>query len=45
MTRFLQTAFDARMATERANGATDEILDAWRVWYKEALASVERFKL
>jgi hypothetical protein len=44
MTRFLQSAFDARMATERSNRASDEILDAWRGWYKEALESVKRIK-
>ena len=44
MTTFLQTAFDARMATERANEASSEILDAWTIWYQQALASVERLK-
>jgi hypothetical protein len=44
MKRFLQTAFDARLATERSNRASDDILDAWRTWYAEALTSAERLK-
>jgi aminopeptidase YwaD len=32
----------ARMATERANGASAEILAAWRRWYGEARASIAR---
>jgi hypothetical protein len=32
----------ARLATERANGASAEILAAWRRWYDEARASIAR---
>jgi aminopeptidase YwaD len=44
MERLLKRARDARMLTERRNGATAEILDAWTRWYKEAIASVGRLK-
>ena len=33
-------AAEARLALERTQGATPEILDAWRTWYGEALESV-----
>jgi aminopeptidase YwaD len=42
MTALLQTARDARMVTEQKNNATPEILQAWRKWYDEAIASVSR---
>ena len=32
----------ARMALERQQGATEEILTAWRTWYAEAIDSVGR---
>jgi aminopeptidase YwaD len=38
----LQAAREARMATERANSAPPEVLDAWRAWYDEARASAIR---
>ena len=44
MRRLMQTARDARLATETANQATPEILEAWRKWYAEALASVDRLR-
>jgi aminopeptidase YwaD len=42
--RLLAAARDARAATERNNNATPEILEAWRKWYGEALASVDRLR-
>ena len=42
--RLMSAARDARMATEQANSATPEILEAWRKWYAEALASVDRLR-
>ena len=44
MTRLMETARDARLATEKSNNATPEILQAWRKWYEEAVASVVRLK-
>jgi hypothetical protein len=44
LTRLVETARDARLATERANQATPEILDAWRQWYAEAIDSVKRLQ-
>lgn len=44
MTRLMEAAREARMATERQNNATPEILEAWRKWYVEAIASVERLR-
>jgi hypothetical protein len=44
MTALLETAREARLATERRNDATPEILEAWRRWYDEAIASVARFR-
>ena len=35
----LRTARDARLTTERANTAPVEVLDAWREWYAQAIAS------
>ena len=40
----MTTARDARLATEQKNNATPEILEAWRKWYDEALASVDRLR-
>lgn len=40
--RLLEIARDARLDTERRNGATLDILDAWRQWYAEAVDSVDR---
>jgi Zn-dependent M28 family amino/carboxypeptidase len=42
MTRLMENARDARLATEQMNNATPEILQAWRRWYDEAIASVTR---
>jgi hypothetical protein len=42
--RLMQTARDARLATETKNRATPEILAAWRKWYDEALASLSRLQ-
>jgi len=42
MTRLMETARDARLATEQQNNAPPEILAAWRKWYDEAIASVTR---
>jgi aminopeptidase YwaD len=42
MTKLLESARDARLATEQKNNATPEILQAWRKWYDEAIASVSR---
>jgi Zn-dependent M28 family amino/carboxypeptidase len=44
MTRFLEVARDARLATERTNAATEEILEAWRLWYREAVESLKRWR-
>jgi hypothetical protein len=42
--RFMQVAREARLETETRNGATTEILSAWRRWYDEADASLSRFR-
>ena len=42
MTELMESARDARLATEQQNNATPEILQAWRKWYEEAVASVAR---
>jgi aminopeptidase YwaD len=44
MTTLMETARDARLATEQQNNATPEILQAWRKWYDEAIASVTRLR-
>jgi aminopeptidase YwaD len=44
MTRLMEAAREARLATERANHATPEILAAWEKWYDEAIASVSRLR-
>ena len=44
MTRLMAAARDARLATEIANHATPEILEAWRKWYGEAIDSVGRLR-
>jgi hypothetical protein len=44
MTTLMETARDARIATETQNNATPEILQAWRKWYDEAIASVTRLQ-
>jgi aminopeptidase YwaD len=44
MTTLMEAARDARLATEERNDATPEILQAWRKWYDEAIASVARFR-
>jgi Zn-dependent M28 family amino/carboxypeptidase len=40
MTALIAEAARARLATEQANRATDEILAAWRTWYAQARQSV-----
>ena len=42
MEAMLRTARDARLETERANTAPAEVMDAWREWYDQATASVQR---
>jgi len=44
MTKLMETARDARLVTEQKNQATPEILQAWRKWYDEAIASVARLQ-
>jgi hypothetical protein len=39
---FLRTARDARLDTETRTAASPEILEAWRTWYAEAIASAAR---
>jgi hypothetical protein len=43
LTRLVDEAERARLETERANAASDEILAAWKTWYEEARASVARY--
>jgi hypothetical protein len=38
--RLLDEAERTRFETEQRNGATEEILAAWKQWYQEARASV-----
>lgn len=42
MSSMMQAAREARLRTEQDNNATPEILQAWRKWYDEAIASVSR---
>jgi aminopeptidase YwaD len=42
--RLVETAERARLDTERANAASEEILDAWRAWYQEAKDSVRKLR-
>jgi hypothetical protein len=42
--RLMDTAREARLATEQQHNATPEILEAWRRWYDEAVASLSRFQ-
>jgi hypothetical protein len=44
LTKLIETARDARMATEQKNNATPEILQAWRKWYAEAVESLGRLQ-
>jgi hypothetical protein len=44
MRDLMDTARDARLATEADNHATPEILQAWRKWYDEAIASLNRLQ-
>jgi hypothetical protein len=44
MTRLMETARDARLATEKTNNATPEILAAWQKWYVEAIESLDRLR-
>ncbi len=38
----LRTARDARLAMERQNAASAEVLGAWTLWYQQAIASASR---
>jgi hypothetical protein len=42
--RLIADAAAARLALEKTQAATPEILAAWRKWYREALDSVRRLK-
>jgi hypothetical protein len=42
--RLISDAAAARLALEKTQAATPEILAAWRKWYGEALDSVRRLK-
>jgi hypothetical protein len=42
--RLISDAAGARLALEKTQAATPEILSAWRKWYGEALDSVRRLK-
>jgi len=44
MTKLLEAARAARMATEATNHATPEILEAWGKWYVEAIDSLARLR-
>jgi len=44
MTQLMETAREARLATERKNQASPEIIEAWNKWYDEAMASLSRFQ-
>ena len=44
MAKLMETAREARLATERQNHASPEILAAWDKWYDEAVLSVRRFQ-
>jgi len=44
MIALIETARDARLATERKQNASPEILEAWQKWYAEALLSISRFQ-
>jgi hypothetical protein len=44
MAKLIESARDARLATEKQNNATPEILQAWRKWYEEAAASVSQLR-
>ena len=42
LTALVDEAERARIETERVNGASEEILAAWKTWYAEARASVAK---
>jgi hypothetical protein len=44
MLDLIKAARDARIETEKQNGAATEILEAWRRWYDEAFDSVSRLQ-
>ncbi len=44
LTRLMETAREARLATEERNQASSEIVQAWNKWYEEALASLRRLQ-
>lgn len=44
LTTLMEAARQARLATERKNDASSEILEAWNKWYDEAVASLRRFQ-
>ena len=43
LTTLVDAAERARLETERANDASEEILEAWKKWYGEARASVASY--
>jgi aminopeptidase YwaD len=44
-TALILRAAQDRLALEQRQGATSEILDAWRKWYREALESIRRLSI
>ncbi len=44
MTTLMETARQARLATERKNQASPDIIEAWNKWYDEAVASLRRLQ-
>jgi len=42
LTRLLERARDERLTAERRDSAPAEVMEAWRVWYDEAVASLAR---
>ena len=42
MQEMLRAARDARLAAERQNAASAEVLAAWTLWYQQAIASASR---
>lgn len=42
MERYLKKARDARLATERRTAAPPEVMEAWKTWYAETIASAKR---
>jgi aminopeptidase YwaD len=42
LTRLLERARDERLTAERRDSAPAEVMEAWKVWYDEAVASLAR---